>query len=86
VGRCIVGDRLRRTIRPLKKDEREDFDTVLAASLTLLALIIGFSFSMAVSRYDQRKNYEEAEPTPSARNICGQICCPRKTAQGFASL
>jgi hypothetical protein len=52
---------LRRKIRPLKKDEREDFDTVLAASLTLLALIIGFSFSMAVSRYDQRKNYEEAE-------------------------
>src|SRR5208282_5684285 len=34
---------------------------VLAASLTLLGLIIGFSFSMAVSRYDLRKNYEEAE-------------------------
>jgi hypothetical protein len=29
--------------------------------LTLLALIIGFSFSMAVGRYDQRKNYEEEE-------------------------
>jgi hypothetical protein len=29
--------------------------------LTLLALIIGFSFSTAVSRYDQRKNYEEEE-------------------------
>jgi hypothetical protein len=29
--------------------------------LTLLALIISFSFSMTVSRYDQRKNYEEAE-------------------------
>jgi hypothetical protein len=29
--------------------------------VTLLALIIGFSFSMAVTRYDQRKNYEEAE-------------------------
>ncbi len=27
----------------------------------LLGLIIGFSFSMAISRYDQRKNYEEAE-------------------------
>ena len=38
-----------------------DFDIVLTATLTLLALIIGFSFSMAVSRYDQRKNYEEAE-------------------------
>jgi hypothetical protein len=58
---AFAGDLLRRKIRPLKKDEREDFDTVLAASLTLLALIIGFSFSMAVSRYDQRKNYEEAE-------------------------
>jgi hypothetical protein len=34
---------------------------VVAATLTLLGLIIGFSFSMASSRYDQRKNYEEAE-------------------------
>jgi hypothetical protein len=34
---------------------------VQAATLTLLGLIIGFSFSMAISRYDQRKNYEEAE-------------------------
>ncbi len=39
----------------------EDFGMILTASLTLLGLIIGFSFSMAVSRYDQRKNYEEAE-------------------------
>ena len=38
-----------------------DFEIVLAATLTLLGLIIGFSFSMAVNRYDQRKNYEEAE-------------------------
>ncbi len=34
---------------------------VVAATLTLLGLIIGFSFSMAIARYDQRKNYEEAE-------------------------
>jgi hypothetical protein len=40
---------------------RGDFDVVRAATLTLLGLIIGFSFSMAISRYDQRKNYEEAE-------------------------
>ncbi|HEX3438676.1 MAG TPA: hypothetical protein VHT24_18040 [Pseudacidobacterium sp.] len=33
----------------------------MSASLTLLALIIGFTFSMAVNRYDQRKNYEEEE-------------------------
>src|SRR6516165_4211225 len=36
----------------------EKISTVLTATLTLLALIIGFSFSMAVSRYDQRKNCE----------------------------
>ncbi|SPE28424.1 conserved exported hypothetical protein [Burkholderiales bacterium] len=34
---------------------------VLGATLTLLGLLIGFSFSMAVGRYDQRKNFEEAE-------------------------
>jgi len=46
---------------PLKDDEREDFGVVQTATLTLLGLIIGFSFSMAVGRYDLRKNYEEAE-------------------------
>jgi hypothetical protein len=40
---------------------REDFGVILAATLTLLGLIIGFSFSMATSRYDQRKNLEEEE-------------------------
>lgn len=43
------------------KEAREDFDIVLAASLTLLGLIIGFAFSMSVNRYEQRKNYEEEE-------------------------
>jgi hypothetical protein len=60
-GAAFLGDWLRGRLRSLKKGEQDDFDTVLAATLTLLALIIGFSFSMAVSRYDQRKNYEEAE-------------------------
>ncbi len=39
----------------------EDFGIIIAETLTLLALIIGFSFSMATNRYDQRKNFEEAE-------------------------
>ena len=42
-------------------EAREDFRMVLAASLTLLGLIIGFSFSMAVTRYDLRKGAEAAE-------------------------
>jgi hypothetical protein len=55
-----AGTWLRRR-RPLKDGEREDFNVVEAATLTLLGLIIGFSFSMAITRYDLRKNYEEAE-------------------------
>jgi hypothetical protein len=44
-----------------KREDKADLELVTSASLTLLGLIIGFSFSMAVSRYDQRKNYEEEE-------------------------
>jgi hypothetical protein len=55
-----IGTWLRRR-RPLRDGEREDFNIVEAATLTLLGLIIGFSFSMATTRYDLRKNYEEAE-------------------------
>jgi hypothetical protein len=47
--------------RRLHGESLEDFSVVLTAALTLLGLIIGFSFSMAISRYDQRKNLEEAE-------------------------
>jgi len=56
-----IGDILRSKLRPLKEEDRDDFSVVLSATLTLLGLLIGFSFSMAISRYDQRKNYEEAE-------------------------
>jgi len=57
----LIGDVLRNRVRSFTQEERDDFGTVLGATLTLLALLIGFSFSMAVSRYDLRKNYEEAE-------------------------
>jgi hypothetical protein len=55
------GGAMLRWRRPLKADERDDFGIVQAACLTLLGLVIGFTFSMAISRYDQRRNYEEAE-------------------------
>ena len=38
-----------------------DFGIVLGATLALLALIIGFTFSMAVSRYDLRVSFEARE-------------------------
>lgn len=45
----------------LENGVRDDFVVILTATLTLLGLVIGFSFSMAISRYDQRKNLEEEE-------------------------
>ena len=70
-----VGDLIRKTFLPFQETERGDFTVVVSAMLTLLGLLIGFAFSMAVTRYDQRKNYQEAEAnaigicpcTPSAR-------------------
>ena len=81
-----IGTYLRRR-RPLKDDDRSDFDLVQTATLTLLGLIIGFSFSMAVVRYDLRKGYEEAEanaigteyvraellPAPDAAKVRSQL-------------
>jgi len=55
-----VGAGIRR-LRPLRDDARTDFDVILTAALTLLGLMIGFTFSMAVTRFDQRKNFEEQE-------------------------
>jgi hypothetical protein len=56
-----IGSIFRKRLSALKEEDRPDFGIVLGAALTLLGLLIGFTFSMAVSRYDQRKNYEEAE-------------------------
>jgi hypothetical protein len=56
-----AGGRLGQRQRDLKEDMLPDFSIVLGATLTLLGLIIGFSYSMATARYDQRKAYEEAE-------------------------
>ena len=52
---AYAGDFLRSRGNALGVDDREDFNLVRNAALTLLVLIIGFTFSMAVTRYDQRK-------------------------------
>ena len=57
----LSGASFLRRQRKLDEDKRQDLGVILAATLTLLGLIIGFSFSMAMSRYDQRKNYEATE-------------------------
>ena len=52
---------LGRKRRAVADAEKEDLGLLVSATLTLLGLLIGFSFSMAISRYDQRKNLEEEE-------------------------
>ena len=56
-----VGAFFRKKLRPMEPNQREDFGVLQGSALTLLSLLIGFTFSMAISRYDQRKMYEEAE-------------------------
>ena len=51
-----IGLSFRKRRLNLDEDVRKDLDLIVTATLTLLGLIIGFSFSMAISRYDQRKN------------------------------
>ncbi|MGA2397394.1 MAG: hypothetical protein ABSG30_04955 [Steroidobacteraceae bacterium] len=56
-----LGAALFRRRGALTESAREDFGLILTATLALLGLIIGFTFSMAISRYDLRKTHEEAE-------------------------
>jgi hypothetical protein len=56
-----LGDLLRRRFKKAEDINRDDAGVVLGGTLTLLGLIIGFSFAMATNRYDLRKNSEQAE-------------------------
>ena len=56
-----IGSLFHKRRQKLEEDMPEDFGVILTGTLTLLGLIIGFSFSMAIGRYEQRKNYEKEE-------------------------
>jgi hypothetical protein len=56
-----IGASIRQRKQEQGEEDRDEFMFVLGGTLTLLGLIIGFTFSMAISRYDQRKDYEEQE-------------------------
>ena len=56
-----LGAALRRIELKRNPQSATDASIVQNATLTLLALMIGFTFSMSINRYDQRKLYEEAE-------------------------
>jgi hypothetical protein len=56
-----LGTWLRKRNQKMDEATGEDAGLILGATLTLLGLIIGFTFSMAISRYEERKHYEAEE-------------------------
>jgi len=56
-----IGSFFHKKLRPVQEDEWKDLDTTSAASLALLGLIVAFSFSAAIDRYNQRKRCEAEE-------------------------
>lgn len=65
---------------------REDFRTVLAACLTLLGLIVGFSLSMAVNRFDLRQKAESAEADAISTEYLRADLLPPSEAQATRQL
>src|ERR1700739_3706584 len=81
-----IGASVLQRVKSLTAESREDFNVVQAATLTLLALMIGFSFSMAVGRYDQRKNYEEEEANAIGTEYVRADLLPSADAQQVRAL
>ena len=63
-----------------------DLGIIQTATLTLLGLIIGFTFSMAIARYDLRQTYEEAEANAIGTEFLRADLLPSKNAQAVKSL
>jgi hypothetical protein len=81
-----AGSWLRRRYPNAGDEQNEHLGVILAATLTLLALIIGFSFSMATNRYDQRKNFEEGEANAIGTEILRADLLPLADAANVRKL
>jgi len=83
---AIGGSRVHKRYPPADGEQKENLGVILAATLTLLSLIIGFSFSMAANRYDQRKNLEEAEANAIGTEILRADFLPPANAANVRKL
>ncbi|HEY2823097.1 MAG TPA: hypothetical protein VGJ06_18785 [Candidatus Acidoferrum sp.] len=81
-----IGLAFRRKHHGIADEDTEDFTFIIGATLTLLGLIIGFTFSMAVSRYDQRKNFEEQEANAIGTEYMRVDALPSADAEKIRSL
>ncbi len=70
----------------LANEERDDLGVIVPASLTLLGLIIGFTFSMSTGRYDLRKHYEEEEANAIGTEYVRADLLPSADAQKVRTL
>src|SRR5271156_37189 len=85
-GAGWLGTSFRKKKTTFEEPEGADPGLVLGATLTLLGLIIGFTFSMAISRYEQRKNYEEAEANAIGTEYVRADLLPAADAQKVRTL
>lgn len=76
-----LGNRARRRQPRAEETVDEDFKVILGATLTMLALMIGFSFSMAINRYDDRKKLEEEEANAIGTQLLRADLLPRADAE-----
>jgi hypothetical protein len=81
-----VGGWFRKSWPILKDENPDDFKFVIGGMLTLLALIIGFTFSMAISRYDLRETYEEQEANAIATEYVRATQLPADDAEKVQAL
>jgi hypothetical protein len=65
---------------------KDEFGVIQAATLTLLGLIVGFTFSMALDRYEQRKDFESAEANAIATAYLRADLLPATDAARLRSL
>jgi hypothetical protein len=83
---ALIGASFSKRQMSLQEEDRTEFGYVVAAALTLLGLIIGFTFSMALNRYDQRKNYEEAEANAIGTEFVRADFLPTSNAEKVRAL
>jgi hypothetical protein len=81
-----IGMAIRSRQHELPESMRTDYGTIVGATLTLLGLLIGFTFSMATTRYDLRKSLEEEEANAIGTEYARVDFLPAGTASQVRAL
>ena len=85
-GSVWFGNAVLSKYRTKDTETSADLGIIQTATLTLLGLIIGFTFSMAIARYDMRQTYEESEANAIGTEFLRADLLPSKNAEAVKSL